>query len=141
LAYRGDMVVSIATTVIATLFGIGLVYLLFRRAPELAGWSFHEILFLYGFGLIPLALFNTVSVNLYYFGESYIVEGKFDRVLLRPVHSLFQVMSEQFRLEALADVVVGLVVVGYAASKMEMKIGFWEVVFGGWPRRAVLLSI
>ena len=34
LAYRGDMVVSVLTTLIATVFGIGLVYLLFRRAPE-----------------------------------------------------------------------------------------------------------
>jgi len=131
LAYRGDMVVSVATTLVATVFGIGLVYLLFRRAPELAGWSFHEILFLYGFGLIPLALFNTVSVNLYHFGEAYIVEGKFDRVLLRPVHSLFQVMNEQFRLEALADVAVGLLVLAYAASKLEMNIGLREVALGG----------
>lgn len=118
LAYKADFFVSVATTLVATFFGVALVFLLFRRAPEIAGWSFDEILFLYGFGLIPMAMFNVVSVNLYYFGQVYIVEGKFDRVLLRPVHSLFQVMSEQFRLEALADGAVGLGLVIWAGERL-----------------------
>ncbi|MEZ5394912.1 MAG: ABC-2 family transporter protein [Bryobacterales bacterium] len=112
------------------MFGLALVFLLFRRAPEIAGWSFEEILFLYGFGLIPLALFNTISVNLYYFGQVYIVEGKFDRVLLRPVHSLFQVMSEQFRLESLSDALVGLVIVCYAGSKIGVSFGLAQWLLG-----------
>ena len=119
LAYKADLIVSIITSFAATAFGIVLVFLLFERARSVAGWSFEEIVFLYGFGLIPLALFNTVSINLYFFGQTYIVEGKFDRVLLRPLHSLFQVMSEQFRLEALTDVAVGLAAIGWAVGRME----------------------
>lgn len=129
LAYKGDFVVSVLTTLVATAFGIALVFILFQRAPEIAGWRFHEILFLYGFGLIPLSLFNVVSVNLYYFGESYIVEGKFDRVLLRPVHSLFQVMSEQFRLESLSDAVIGLFIVRYTAGQLGFEYGIGEWLF------------
>lgn len=122
LAYKADFFISVASTLVATVFGLALVFLLFRRAPEIAGWTFDEILFLYGFGLIPLALFNLVSVNLYYFGQLYIVEGKFDRVLLRPVHSLFQVMNEQFRLEAVGDAMVGLVLVVYSGSKIGLEL-------------------
>ncbi len=137
LAYKADFFISVASTLVATVFGLALVFLLFRRAPQIAGWTFEEILFLYGFGLIPLALFNTISVNLYYFGQLYIIEGKFDRVLLRPVHSLFQVMSEQFRLEALSDALVGVVLVVYAGSKvglafspMQWLIGIGAVICG-----------
>ncbi|MCB1022259.1 MAG: ABC-2 family transporter protein [Acidobacteria bacterium] len=130
LAYKADFFISVASTLVATIFGLALVFLLFRRAPEIAGWSFEEILFLYGFGLIPLALFNTISVNLYYFGQVYIVEGKFDRVLLRPVHSLFQVMSEQFRLESLSDALVGLVIVSYAGSKLGVSFGPMQWLLG-----------
>jgi len=108
---------------------VALVFILFQRAPEIAGWRFNEILFLYGFGLIPLSLFNVVSVNLYYFGESYIIEGKFDRVLLRPVHSLFQVMSEQFRLEALSDTAVGLFIVAYTSRQLGLQHGLDDWAF------------
>ena len=142
LAYKSDFAVSVATSLIATVFGVALVFLLFRRAPEIAGWTFEEIVFLYGFGLIPLALFNMISVNLYYFGQVYIVEGKFDRVLLRPVHSLVQVMSEQFRLESLSDAAVGLIAILWASSRMGADFGWqaWALgaaatvtVFSGSP--------
>lgn len=129
LAYKGDFIVSVVTTMVATAFGVALVFILFQRAPEIAGWRFNEILFLYGFGLIPLSLFNVVSVNLYYFGESYIIEGKFDRVLLRPVHSLFQVMSEQFRLEALSDTAVGLFIVVYTSRQLGLQYGLDDWAF------------
>src|SRR5260370_8833991 len=79
--------------------------------PGLAGWSFEEILFLYGFSLIPFGLFNVLSVNLYEFGSTYIIEGKFDRVLLRPISSLFQVLFEAFRIESFQEIIVGLSVV------------------------------
>ena len=129
MAYKGDFFVSIVTTIIATAFGLALVFLLFQRAPEIAGWTFPQILFLYGFGLIPLSLFNLISINLYYFGEVYIVEGKFDRVLLRPVHSLFQVMSEQFRLESASDTLIGWAIVLYASRKLGLDFGWAEWTF------------
>ena len=124
MAYKVDFFVSIATTLVATMFGLALVFLLFQRAPEVAGWTFPEILFLYGFGLIPLSLFNLLSVNLYYFGEVYIIEGKFDRVLLRPVNSLFQVMSEQFNLQSIADTVIGLAIVLYSSRILGLFVGW-----------------
>src|SRR5690606_2528061 len=83
-----------------------------------------------GFGLVPLALFNTVSVNLYYFGQLYIIEGKFDRVLLRPVHSLFQVMSEQFRLEALSDALVGVALIVYAGLRLDLSFSPLAIAAG-----------
>ena len=132
LAYKGDFIVSVITTIVATAFGLAVVFLLFRRAPEIAGWTFDEILFLYGFGLIPLSLFNMFSINLYFFGEVYIVEGKFDRVLLRPVHSLFQVMSEQFRLEAAGDTLIGLAIVIYTHEKLGFTYGPADWLFLGF---------
>jgi ABC-2 type transport system permease protein len=123
LAYKGDFFISVFTTLVATGFGFAVVLILFSRVPRLIDWSFYEILFLYGFGLIPLALFNVISINLYYFGDAYIVQGKFDRILLRPVHSLFQILFEQFRLEALSDVIIGLSVVTYATRKLDLQFG------------------
>ena len=130
LAYKGDFFISVFTTMVATALGVGLVLILFGRVPRLMDWSFDEILFLYGFGLIPMALFNVVSINLYYFGDRYIVQGSFDRVLLRPIHSLFQILFEQFRLESAADAAIGVAVVVYATRRLNLDFGVldWLVV-------------
>jgi ABC-2 type transport system permease protein len=118
VSHRGDFLIGILTSFAATISSLGFVLVLFQRIPRLAEWSFGEILFLYGFSLVPFGLFNILSVNLYEFGNEYIMEGKFDRVLIRPVDSLFQVLFENFRIESFQEVCTGLGVVIYAAWKM-----------------------
>src|SRR6184192_1479318 len=118
LAYKADFLIASFTSILATIAGYGFVLVLFTRIPHLQGWKFEEILFIYGFSLIPMGLFNIISLNLYEFGDAYIVEGKFDRVLLRPLHSLFQVLFENFRLESLQEIIIGMAAVGYCSVKL-----------------------
>ena len=118
VSYRGDFFVSAATSMTATIFSLGFVFVIFARIPRLANWRMEEVLFLYGFSLIPFGLFNVVSLNLYEFGAIYIMEGKFDRVLLRPLSSMFQVLFESFRIESFQEVVTGLVVVIWASRRL-----------------------
>ncbi len=120
LTYKTDFIIACLTSIIATVAGYGFVLVLFTRIPSLKGWSFEEILFIYGFSLIPMGFFNIVSLNLYEFGDTYIVEGKFDRVLLRPVHSLFQILFENFRLESSQEIITGIIVVAYCAVRLRI---------------------
>jgi len=120
MAYKADFFIASFANVLATVAGYGFVLVLFSRIPQLKGWRFEEVLFIYGFSLIPMGFFNIVSLNLYEFGEIYIVEGKFDRVLLRPIHSLFQILFENFRLESMQEILTGLAAVLYCAYKLDI---------------------
>jgi ABC-2 type transport system permease protein len=124
VAYRGDFLIGLATSTLATAFGFGFLLILFSRIPRLAGWTLNEVLFLYAFGLIPFGLFNVLSLNIYEFGNNYIIEGKFDRVLLRPISSLFQVLFEAFRVESLHEVAVGALGVWWASRQLGLD---WTV--------------
>jgi len=124
VSYRADFLIGLATSLAATVFAFGFLFVLFTKIPRLAGWRFEEMVFLYGFSLIPFGLFNVISMNIYDFGNNYIIEGKFDRVLLRPISSLFQVIFEAFRVESLHEVATGLVAVWWAARRMGFE---WSV--------------
>lgn len=132
LAYKADFIIAFFSSMAATVLGFGFVLVLFTKIPRLQDWSFNEVMFLYGFSLIPLGFFNVVSWNLYDFSELYIIEGKFDRVLLRPVATLFQVIFEKFRLESLQEVVTGMAVLALCVQRMhlELKVSdyLWFVV-------------
>ena len=132
LAYKADFIIAFFSSMAATVLGFGFVLVLFTKIPRLQDWSFNEIIFLYGFSLIPLGFFNVISWNLYDFSELYIVEGKFDRVLLRPVSTLFQVIFEKFRLESLQEVVTGIAVVSVATERLHLTFRipdfFWFVL-------------
>ena len=101
MAYKGDFFIAIISSLMATILGFGFILVLFSKIPLLQDWSFYEVLFLYGFSLLPLGFFNVLSWNLYDFSNIYVIQGRFDRVLLRPVSSLFQILFEKFRLESL----------------------------------------
>src|SRR6202522_4045626 len=118
VSYRGDFFISLATSFAATIFALSFVVLLFQKVPQLAGWRFEQVLFLYGFSLIPYGIFNIISLNLYEFGSTYIIEGKFDRVLLRPISSLFQVLFETFRIESLQEVATGVFCMWWATRHL-----------------------
>ena len=118
ISYRGDFFISLATSMAATIFSLGFVVVLFQKATQLAGWRLEEVVFLWGFTQIPYGLFNVISLNLYDFGNNYIIEGKFDRVLLRPVSSLFQVVFETFRIESLQEVVTGTFCMWWASHRL-----------------------
>ena len=129
LAYKADFIIAFFSSMAATVLGFGFVLVLFTKIPKLQDWSFYEILFLYGFSLLPLGFFNIVSWNLYEFGDLYIIEGRFDRIMLRPVDTLFQVLFEKFRLESLQEVITGLLVVTISLRKLNVP---WHTVDYFW---------
>ncbi len=129
LAYKGDFFIAFFSSMAATVLGFGFVLVLFSKIPRLQDWSFYEVFFLYGFSLIPLGFFNVVSWNLYEFGDLYIIQGRFDRILLRPVDTLFQVIFEKFRIESLQEVVTGLVVVAICFRRLHLQ---WRLTDDWW---------
>ena len=120
VSYRGDFFISLATSFAATVFSLGFVVVLFQKASQLAGWTLPEVVFLWGFTQIPYGLFNVISMNLYDFGNNYIIEGKFDRVLLRPVSSLFQVLFETFRIESMQEIATGAFCMWWATRRLHI---------------------
>jgi ABC-2 type transport system permease protein len=118
LQYRADFFTSVFATFAGTAASLAVVLILFSRFPHLAGWTYPEILFLYGFSLLPYGIFNVLSINLYEFSERYLTEGRFDRILLRPLAPLFQVLFESFRLETLQESVTGAAVLLWAATRL-----------------------
>lgn len=144
IGYRGDFLVSLITSFAATVFALFFVIILFQKAPQLAGWNLAEEVFLYGFSLLPYGVFNIVSLNLYDFGNDYIIEGKFDRILLRPLSSLFQVLFETFRIESVQEIATGLFCMWWAARRLHVvwtpgKIGM--LVFFGICASVIYVSV
>ena len=127
IGYRGDFFISLTASFAATVFGLFFVVVLFQKVPQLAGWRFEEVLFLYGFSLIPYGLFNVISTNLYDFGNTYIIEGKFDRILLRPISSLFQILFETFRIESLQEVATGMFCMAWASFRLHISWPPWKI--------------
>ncbi|MDQ3457792.1 MAG: ABC-2 family transporter protein [Deinococcota bacterium] len=143
LAYRADFFVQVGSDLLLQAVDLVFLMVLFSRVRALAGWSFDEALFIYGFFLIPFALFNATFAALSALGARYIVRGDLDRVLVRPMNSFLQVQLELLRPQALNGVLLGLVVIAVASVRLGLSwsapgalaatagvVGAW-LVYGG----------
>ncbi len=127
LAYRMDFLVDTLAVSFSMVIQLAVLTVLFSKIRALDGWSFEQVLFIYGFSLLPLGLFNLISVNFYGFADKYIIGGKFDRVLLRPVNTLVQVMFESFNVSGLNEIILGTAVMVYAGMKLNLDFGVADV--------------
>jgi len=97
--------------------GIAFIALVFRQIPDLLGWSFYDLLFIYGFANIPRGLDHMFTDYLWLLAGNVIVVGEFDRYLLRPIHPLFQIIAQRFQPDGIGEAIIGILLVVYASIK------------------------
>ncbi|MGN0452449.1 MAG: ABC transporter permease [Ruminococcus sp.] len=95
-------------------------------------WSFEEVLFIYGFSLIPKGIDHLLYDNLWGLGYWIVDKGDFDKYLTRPINSWVYVLCEKFCIDAIGDLVVGVALIVYSLATMPsdtlMLINPWRVV-------------
>lgn len=126
LTYRVDTLVEIFSDFLFQAVNLVFILVVFGHTTFLSGWNREEIIFIYGFFLVPYALFSAFF-NIWDFNERYIVKGEMDRVLTRPIHSLFQIIMERMELESLFGVVTGLMIMYYAGSNLGLTPAWYEI--------------
>jgi len=138
MEYRADFFVECLAALMQQLAGLLTLKFLFNNFHALKDWNQDEVFFIYGFSLIPMALFDAFAMNFYMFSDKYIVQGELDRLLLRPLSSLFQLIIEGISFDFLADLSLGIVVLSYAWHRVGPEWSlvtafyFATSVLGGW---------
>lgn len=136
LEYRTDMVIEVISDLLFQAVNLIFILVVFGHTQFLSGWNREEIIFIYGFFLVPFAIFGAFF-NIWDFNERYIVQGEMDRILTRPIHSLFQIILERMELESLFGIITGIAVMYYAASGLDLSFHWYDpfifiaMVFGG----------
>lgn len=140
LQYRGDFLIECASALAIQASGIFVVLVIFDNIPLLRGWSRSEVFFVYGFAMMAQALFETFADAFYWFADRYVIRAEMDRILLRPLHPLFQLLLENFTLESIPDLLLGGAILVTASISIGVSPGALDiVVFGGLLVSAVLV--
>lgn len=108
--------------------GILFLSMVFNQIPSLNGWTFYEILFIYGFSQLPRGIDHLFADYLWVFSGNSIIRGDFDRYLLRPINPLFHVLSERLQLDAVGEIVIGVIITIYAAINLHLNITLIGVI-------------
>ncbi|MDP4164902.1 MAG: ABC-2 family transporter protein, partial [Bacillota bacterium] len=127
LQYRADLFVEIFSDLLSQAVNFIFILVVFGHTSLLAGWNRDEIIFIYGFFLVPFAIFSSFF-NIWDFNERYIVKGELDRILTRPIHSLFQIILERIELESMFGAITGFAIMMYSGSKLGLTIKWFDPI-------------
>jgi ABC-2 type transport system permease protein len=92
LEYRANFVMWFVFTIVYHGIALGALYVTMRQFPSMNGWNFREMFFLYALWMTGHELHNTLFFTVNSVPE-YVREGRFDRFLVRPLDTLFQVVT------------------------------------------------
>jgi ABC-2 type transport system permease protein len=130
-AYRANFSISLlhSLLVLATgLLSLGIVY---NQVDNLHGWDFVSAQMVLGVFLTVSALRGLVlgpSLDSLAGMDGEVWRGAFDFTLLRPLHTQFLVSVRRWRLFALFDLLLGLLVLGTAVVRAEGPVAAMQLV-------------
>jgi ABC-2 type transport system permease protein len=135
MEYRVTFLFMFAALIFFYLGQLGVILVVLHRFGDINGWTLQEMSFLYGLLVFSQALTTLFFSSLIGF-EAFVVQGGFDRYLLRPLNPLAQMLFSNFEISSLAHLFIGVSALYYGATRSGVvwtpgKIGFFFVVVAG----------
>jgi len=122
LIYRIDCIAGILSQLVVQAVSLIFIFIIFQNTENIAGWSFEQILLLYGVTRISIGISGYCFDALYDIGPKYIRNGEFDKILLRPVHPLISIIGASREFVSIADFFIGLGITVYMLYRLAIPI-------------------
>lgn len=128
LQYRVNFLIQILESAIALGTGLIGLWLVFSHTTTLNGWSATELLVVMGVHILMGGVINSViQPNMQRLMDD-VQAGTLDFALTKPVDSQLLISVRQVSFWRFVDVLTGLIVLGYAISQFQEKVGLWQAL-------------
>ncbi|WP_160683442.1 ABC-2 family transporter protein [Clostridium sp. C2-6-12] len=128
IEYRADFILGLIGFILVQGINVVFINLIFNSIPSLDGWGFYEVLFIYGFAQIPRGIDHIFTDNLWMLSGNIIVNGNFDRYLIRPLNPLFQIIAERFQPDGFGELIIGIILLSISSSNLNISFNFQNSV-------------
>ncbi len=136
MQYRGSFLLYATGQFIATGVEVIGIWALFDRFGNLGIWTLAHIAVFYGTVNMAFAVADTFSRGFDYFGSTMVRTGDFDRILLRPRSTAFQIAGQDFPLHRIGRFTQGALVFAYGVLTLNLDwsvlaVVLWCMAFAG----------
>lgn len=128
MEYRVDFLTGAISFLFDQLVNILFISIIFGQIPALDGFSYNEILFIYGFSLVPKGLDHLFTDNLWKVAWFTVRNGGFDKYLTLPIDPLVHVIMEDFQADALGELLTGIVLMCISGSALGLRLTLVQVL-------------
>ncbi len=126
--YRADFYISTIGMLATNLAGFLSFWIIFQSFKTINGWTYDEMLFLYGFSLLALTPSQVFFDNNWSL-RFYIYSGDFVKYCFRPVNLFFYYISEEIDLKGVGQFAFGAGTLLYAWNRIGLPVTIASVAF------------
>jgi ABC-2 type transport system permease protein len=128
LQYRFAFVMRIIGLITSYIGTAATMWVMLYQFDALGGWGYYEMLFL--FALAVLSWGFSIIFFFHFKGlDTYIVNGTFDRLLVRPIHPFFHFMTMKFDIGAFGQFIFSIVVFLWVSMAIDIQWSVAKVLF------------
>ncbi len=120
MQYRADFIISSIGMFFSSLATLGIFWIIFNSIPNLAGWSFMQLVFIYGFYMIAISPMQILFDHIWQI-RFHVQQGTFLKYYFRPLNMMFYYMSEMFDLKGLTQLAAGIVILIYSSIQLDLS--------------------
>lgn len=120
LGYRLDFFVGFFGMLIKSVSGIITLSIIFSNVPQIQGWSYYDLLFMYGLSsiaVLPVEIFFSNVWNLH----NHIIQGTFVKFCLKPLNVMFFYFSEVVEFKSFMQLFISIPIIVIAGRKMDIQ--------------------
>ncbi len=121
MEYRANFIIGALSTIALQASSILAIWVVMRQVPDLNGWTYDEILLVYGLITLAKSINHMFADNLWTLGRQYIRSGGFDRFLVRPIDPLFHLLADRFCQDGVGNFLVGVALVVKASVALGIQ--------------------
>jgi ABC-2 type transport system permease protein len=119
MQYRLNFVLEVLWGMAFQSIGFVFILIVLGQFESIGGWTLREVALLYGFRLVTHGLW-VMSFSRLIWMDRMVREGEFDRILIRPVPMMAQLMFTNFRISSIGDFLGGAIILGWAFGQVEI---------------------
>jgi ABC-2 type transport system permease protein len=127
MQYRADFIISSVGMFFTSLATLAIFWVLFNSIPNLAGWTFMEMVFIYAFYMIAISPMQILFDHIWQI-RFHVQQGTFLKYYFRPLNMMFYYMSEMFDLKGLTQLAAGIILLIYSSIRLGIQWTLFKLV-------------
>ncbi len=126
MAYRADFIISTAAMVLMNFGGLASFWLIFNSIPAIKGFSYDELIFMYGFSILAATPLQLFFDNLW---QLWIVtlNGDFIKYCFKPLNLFFYFVAETFDVKGLGQLLFGIITFVYGWNRLNIPVNLTNI--------------
>lgn len=128
LIYRTDCIIGMISQIAFQIIELMFIWIIFQKTDSIGGWNFKQLLLLYGMMMLSISVTELLFDSTYNLGNRLIKNGKFDTLLLRPVHPLISVLGENNSTTAFGYIIIAFILIISMLVQLQINITFFLII-------------